>query len=252
MKIKTLPLFFLVPSALAAFPALAQAPADPAPQPAVWQPAGNRRLPRTVPLLTTPPPPHRWLVDVDAAADLTSPEVFNPRFVQASVAGWHLWRLGSSGKYWLGAGPRLTQCWFNGVRFTPQPADPNAGTIPLYSSRLIAANLAVHAQVRLTHWLQLGGNIDLAGGTWGTDGESSYPFGPPTERLHPQRGNLLLGGKADRGTLTSEAYVGLRLTRHTSARLGLYHNGVNYVVKDKRYQHFATLGSLGLTYSFSE
>lgn len=257
MKIKTLPLLFLLPGAMAAFPALAQTP-DPAPQPAVWQPAGNRRLPRTVPLLTTPPPARRWLIDVSGATDLTNPAVFNPRFAQASVAGWHLWRLGTSGKYWLGAGPRLTRCWFEGATFVRQPAHPQQGQLRLESAQLTTVNLAVHAQVRLTHWLQFGGSIDLTGGTWGptirhfTQISPIPELDPAAVDVCPQRGNLLLGGKADRGTLTSEVYAGLRLTRHTSARFGLHYTGTNYVIDGRRYQHFATLGSLGLTYSFSE
>lgn len=251
----SLPLIFLL-STLLALPAAAQDELAPA------KPARVRRLPRTVPLPTTPPPPRRWLLDGSIGPEVIVREGSTARFreqgfVQATLAGWHLWRLDRAGRLWLGGGPRLIRSWDKVGYYEPRPPQPNPLELAIENSQLTALNVALHAQVRLTHWLRLGGNIDLGGYTWGPSRlmhyiPSPHPWGYiPPRNVRPQRGNLLLGGKADRGTLTSEAYLGLGLTSQTSFRIGIHHTATSYVSEGARFQRFVTLPTAGFSYDLT-
>lgn len=66
--------------------------------------------------------------------------------------------------------------------------------------------------------------------------------------LRPVTGNLLLGGRRDRGSLNSELYAAVALSRGLSVRVGYSHIVTAYQSDADRYRRFRNLAALGLSY----
>lgn len=85
-----------------------------------------------------------------------------------------------------------------------------------------AANIAVYSEYQ---WKKMmaGFNIDLFGQSFGPDVDVK----DSTDSTGPTRNNLLKGSKADKGTLTSELWVGYRFHPYLM-RIGLAHMVTEY------------------------
>ncbi|MBC8084832.1 MAG: hypothetical protein H7Z21_16665, partial [Hymenobacter sp.] len=65
----------------------------------------------------------------------------------------------------------------------------------------------------------------------------------------PTRGNLLLGGSRDRGSLNSEFYLAAALPRGLGLRAGWSHIVTGYETDASTYHRFHNLAALGVSYS---
>lgn len=158
-------------------------------------------------------PVRRW--EVGAGTDGTTALV--------ALAAHRLWPVAAAGRVRIGAGGRWTS-WVGGSRaFAAANGAADSLTVPI--GWLSAVNLAGHVAVQATDRLAFGANLDLAGLSLGTTQvgtlRTSGSDVRPRVTASPVLWNLSRGGAQDRGTLSSEAWVGWDARRDLRVRLGL-------------------------------
>ena len=92
----------------------------------------------------------------------------------------------------------------------------------------------------------LGFNLDAAGLSFGPTRRTPTITGRP---VRPTRGNLLLGGSRDRGSLNSEFYLALALLRGLGLRAGWSYIVTSHEQETSTYQRFRNLAALGVSYT---
>lgn len=184
-------------------------------------------------------PRHATVLDLTGAV--------GPTLNYGSAVAWRLWGLDAAGRFQAGAGVRVSHFFAEGYTLDHQ-AGPEDFSIQVPEPRLTSFNAAFHLRARVAGPLQLGFNLDVAGLTVGpgrTREAAAAAVGTP---VRPVRGNLLLGGTRDRGSLNSEFYAALALPRGLSVRAGLSHLVTGYQDDATRFRRFRSLAALGLSY----
>ena len=125
---------------------------------------------------------------------------------------------------------------------------PAGGEIQVTQPRLTAFNAAFHLRARVVSRLHLGFNLDALGLSVGPDRAGQVAGSGTTLSLRPVTGNVLLGGRADRGSLNSELYAAWGLARGLHLRGGYSHLVTAYEDDAGRYHRFLNLAVLGLSY----
>ncbi|TGE21955.1 hypothetical protein E5K00_17000 [Hymenobacter aquaticus] len=182
------------------------------------------------------PPRHATLVDLTGAV--------GPTLTYASAAAWRLWGLDTGGRFQVGAGLRASH-FFTDSYDVDRQAGPGAATLRVLSPRLYALNAAFHLRARVAGPVRLGFNLDAAGLSFGPERSTTASGG----QVEPTRGNLLLGGRRDRGSLNSEFYLALALPRGLQVRAGWSHIVTGHQREATTYQRFHDLAALGVSYS---
>ena len=194
-------------------------------------------LPRAAQAQSPPPAArHATVFDLTGAV--------GPTLKYASVAAWRLWGLDPGGRFQVGAGLRASHFFTDGYDLDRQTGPGNA-TLSVPSPRLYALNAAFHLRARVAGPVRLGFNLDAAGLSFGP--ERNTPAAP--EPVRPTRGNLLLGGSRDRGSLNSEFYVATALPHGLHLRLGWSHIVTGHERGATTYHRFRNLAALGVSYS---
>ena len=166
-----------------------------------------------------------------------------PTLHYGSAAAWRLWGLDAAGRFQAGVGVRASHFFADSYALGTQ-AEPNQAGVQVARPRLTSFNAAFHLRARVAGPVRLGFNLDAVGLTVGPDRTT----GNPAQDLHPVRGNLLLGGRRDRGSLNSELYAAVALPRGLSLRAGYSHLVTAYETDADRYHRFHNLAALGLSY----
>ncbi|MBD2766740.1 hypothetical protein IC235_02400 [Hymenobacter sp. BT664] len=194
-------------------------------------------LPREAQAQSAPPAArHATVFDLTGAV--------GPTLNYASAAAWRLWGLDTGGRFEVGAGLRASYFFNDGYDLDRQtgPGDP---TINVPTPRLYSLNAAFHLRARVAGPVRLGFNLDAAGLSFGP--ERSIPAAPG--QVRPTRGNLLLGGSRDRGSLNSEFYLAVALAQGVGLRAGWSHIVTGYESDASTYRRFRNLAALGVSYS---
>lgn len=100
-------------------------------------------------------------------------------------------------------------------------------TLSVEGAKVLALNAVFHAALKVAEPFELGFNIDVAGIGGGSSENATYRSSPGAAPVRvgaePARGNLLLIGPRDKGTLNSEWYAAWRLTPSFTVRAGWSH-----------------------------
>ncbi len=208
----------------------------------------------------------RLSVDVAGGPGLQGPPVYGV----GAVSGWWMWQptrqirqlegtavAAPDTRFSFGLGLRLTHLRTrDSSRFDGRGAADGQWLL-VDAPQLTALNAALQLQCRLLgapdrHPLSVGFNIDLGGLSFGPARTAqAFPRAAPplVERtVQPRRGNVLLGNAHDRGTLNSELYLAWKAQPHLTVRAGWAHVAAGYVWNGHRYQQFANLAVVGLSW----
>lgn len=166
-----------------------------------------------------------------------------------AASAWQLWSPFGQQRLQAGLGFRATGFFLPGQSYDAQNGATDA-TLHLPAGRHVALNAALHLRARVAGPVRVGFNIDLAGLTLGPSLCGQRLQAGMAERAvaRPVRGNLLLGGTQDRGTLNSDFYVSVDVAAHYSVHAGFSHVVNAYAVGDQRFQRFANQAALGVAY----
>ncbi|MFD1467044.1 hypothetical protein ACFQ48_02310 [Hymenobacter caeli] len=186
--------------------------------------------------------------------DLTS--AAGPTLDYASAAAWHLWGLDAAGRYQVGLGGRVSHFFGDGYALNPQAGPANA-EIRVARPAITSFNAAFHLRARVAGPLRVGFNLDALGLSAGPgrdrqDLSAAGLPGPAGSPVRPVAGNVLLGGRPDRGSLNSELYAAVRLSGGLSLRVGYSHLVTAYEDDDSRFHRFHNLAALGLSYQLPQ
>ncbi|WP_156109434.1 hypothetical protein [Hymenobacter sp. APR13] len=185
---------------------------------------------------TPPPARHATVMDLTGAV--------GPTLTYASAAAWRLWGLDPGGRFQVGAGLRASHYFTDSYELVRQ-AGPGEASLGVLAPRLYSLNAAFHLRARVAGPVRLGFNLDAAGLSFGPDRSPTAPGG----QLQPTRGNLLLGGSRDRGSLNSEFYLAVSLPRGLQLRAGWSHIVTGHERDATTYHRFHDLAALGLSYT---
>ena len=174
--------------------------------------------------------------------DLTG--AVGPTLNYASVAAWRLWGLDTGGRFQVGAGLRASHFFTDGYDLDRQTG-PGEATIGVLSPRIYSLNAAFHLRARVAGPVRLGFNLDAAGRSFGPERSTTAASG----LVQPTRGNLLLGGSRDRGSLNSEFYLAMGLPRGLNLRVGWSHLVTGHERDATTYHRFHNLVALGASYA---
>jgi hypothetical protein len=188
---------------------------------------------------TAPAARHATVFDLTGAS--------GPSLNAASAATWRLWGLDAAGRFQVGLGLRATQFFAAGYALDRQTG-PAGGEIQVAQPRLTAFNVAFHLRARVVRSLHLGFNLDALGLSVGPNRVGQAAGSGAILSLRPVAGNVLLGGRADRGSLNSELYAAWGLTQGLQLRGGYSHLVTAYEDDASRYHRFLNLAVLGLSY----
>ena len=187
---------------------------------------------------------HATVLDLTGAA--------GPTLNYASAAVWRLWGLDAAGRFQVGAGVRASHFFADSYALDHWTGPADNAAILVSSPNLTSFNAAFHLRARVIGPMHLGFNLDVAGLTVGPDRTSEATTGPGGASIaglvRPVRGNLLLGGSHDRGSLNSEYYASVALSGGLSLRAGWSHIVTAYERDADRYHRFRNLADLGLSY----
>lgn len=174
-----------------------------------------------------------------------------PTLNYASAAAWRLWGLDAAGRFQVGLGGRVSH-FFAASYDLARQTEPDGPAVQVPTPRLTSFNAAFHLRARVAGPLRLGFNLDAAGLTVGPERPQATAVGrgstPAEVLVRPVPGNLLLGGRRDRGSLNSEFYAAVALPRGWSLRAGWSHLVTAYASDADRYRRFRNLAALGLSY----
>ena len=167
----------------------------------------------------------------------------------ASAAAWRLWGLDAGGRFQVGLGLRASH-YFAGSSLLDNQTTAGGAGIQVWDPRLTALNAAFHVRARVAGPVRLGFNLDVLGASFGPARSLEAPgLGAGAQaQVSPVRGNLLLGGTRDRGSLNSEFYAAVALPQGLSLRVGWSHIVTAYATDADRYRRFRNLAALGVSY----
>lgn len=177
----------------------------------------------------------------------------------------HLYGFGSSRRFKLGYGVRLSSFFGSNREFTAAPADlaseDNPESFFVESSQSNAINLGLYTDYSITENVLIGFNIDLIGFSFGSEKDGLVEIQEPINASVPDKGkptsfNALLIGNNDIGTLNSEFWIGYRIASNLMVRGGFSYLFVEYTTEGQyqedndRFRYKAAQGMVGVSYTF--
>ncbi|WP_375558645.1 hypothetical protein ACE193_12905 [Bernardetia sp. OM2101] len=192
----------------------------------------------------------------------------------------HLYGFGSSRRFKLGYGVRLSSFFGSDRKFTAAPPDLASEDNPQYfgvgetffgvpsdsdnKSQLNAINLGLYTDYSITENVLVGFNIDVIGFSFGAKKEgtvydernASGLIGIGATSAKPTSFNALLVGDNDIGTLNSEFWIGYRIASNVMVRGAFsylfteYTTDGQYQDGNDRFRYKAAQGAVGVSYTF--
>ncbi|WP_291724151.1 hypothetical protein [Bernardetia sp.] len=178
----------------------------------------------------------------------------------------HLYGFGSSRRFKLGYGIRLSSFFGSDRKFSAAPPDlaseDNPQVFITESSQLNAINLGLYTDYSVTENLLLGFNIDIVGFSFGGEKDGVVIVEPAItgvgvpDTAKPTSFNLLLVGNNDIGTLNSEFWIGYRIASNVMIRGAFSYLFTEYTTEGQyqddndHFRYKATQGALGVSYTF--
>ena len=190
---------------------------------------------------------------------------FGEGATSATLGFSHLYGFGSSRRFKLGYGVRLSSFFGSDREFTAAPPDLASEDNPQYfivndNSQLNAINLGLYTDYSITENVLIGFNIDLVGFSFGAEKEGVVE--PTlvgigiTDTAKPTSFNALLVGNNDLGTLNSEFWIGYRIASNIMVRGAFsylfteYTTDGEYEDDNDRFRYKAAQGAVGISYTF--
>jgi len=156
-----------------------------------------------------------------------------------SLSYVHLWKLGTSKKFGIGIGGRITSYLGTNQYYTTAPAEltsdskgpgvifkddipANIDSFLIQSPQANCLNVSVNFEYPVSKKMVAGFNIDLIGFSFGGSRGGTYINGANTTTVDasPTPFNLLLVSDNDKGSLNSELYIRYSLNERTALKLG--------------------------------
>lgn len=178
----------------------------------------------------------------------------------------HLYGLGSSRRFKLGYGIRLSSFFGSDRKFTAAPPDlassDNPQSFLVESGQINAVNLGIYSDYSITENVLVGFNIDVVGFSFGAEKEGIIDLNqigigfPITDTATPTSFNALLVGDNDRGTLNSEFWIGYRIASNVMVRGAFSYLFTEYTTDGKyqddndRFRYKSVQGAVGVSYIF--
>ena len=192
----------------------------------------------------------------------------------------HLYGFGSSRRFKLGYGIRLSSFFGSDREFSAAPPDLAAEENPQFffvgetpfpmsndkpsNSQLNAINLGIYTDYSITDNLLIGFNIDVIGFSFGAEKEGAVYDNTSIDGMTlvnntsatPTNFNLLLVGNNDKGTLNSEFWIGYRIASNVMVRGAFSYLFTEYTTEGQykdnndRFRYKAAQGALGVSYTF--
>lgn len=190
----------------------------------------------------------------------------------------HLYGFGSSRRFKLGYGLRLSSFFGSDRKFTAAPPDLASEDNPQYfktgegifntdsdsKSQLNAVNLGLYTDYSITENILVGFNIDVIGFSFGGEKEGAVYDETSIAGLtiidntsaKPTSFNLLLVGDNDIGTLNSEFWIGYRIASNVMVRGAFSYLFTEYTTEGQyqedndRFRYKAAQGAVGVSYTF--
>ncbi len=178
----------------------------------------------------------------------------------------HLYGFGSSRRFKLGYGVRLSSFFGSDREFTAAPPDlaseDNPQIFTPESSQTNAINLGIYTDYSITENVLIGFNIDLVGFSFGAEKEGGVVVEPALtpasfpDTAKPTSFNALLIGDNDLGTLNSEFWIGYRIASNVMVRGAFSYLFTEYTTEEKyqddndRFRYKAAQGAVGISYTF--
>ncbi|MGB1206706.1 MAG: hypothetical protein ACPG5B_13730 [Chitinophagales bacterium] len=159
-------------------------------------------------------------------------------------ANWtHFYGIGKNKNLRVGYGLRFNNYSGKDRLYTSAPLklatdETLTDTLTVGSASMSSIAATFNIKMRFARKVELGFNIDVLGVGFGgeTKGEfvsSENPEFNGTQSAKPTPISLLLGGASDRGTLSSEMYIGYWITEKFNARVGFNYLFTEYKTTEK-------------------
>jgi hypothetical protein len=186
----------------------------------------------------------------------------------SAVAGYfYNWNLGSSKRFFIGIGVRVSSIFGSGGLYTSAPASlagdiGKTDTLYTINPVMVATNLVINLGYNITPKLQAGFNIDAIGFTVGKKNNPNpiaYPKGYLLGSAKPTGFNVLLVGNNDKGSLNSEFYARYKITEKFGVKLAYQYlfNELTTTTKvqttpesNDRFRSKVSLVNIGFSYHF--
>ncbi len=177
----------------------------------------------------------------------------------------HVYGFGSSRRFKLGYGVRLSSFFGSDRQFTAAPPDlaseENPQSFFVESSQSNAINLGLYTDYSITENILIGFNIDVVGLSFGAEKDGVVIDPAIISSATPDTGkptgfNLLLVGDNDKGTLNSEFWIGYKIASNVMVRGAFSYLFAEYTTDGKyqdnndRFRYKAAQGAVGISYTF--
>jgi hypothetical protein len=180
----------------------------------------------------------------------------------------HLYGFGSSRRFKLGYGVRLSSFFGSDRAFMAAPPDlaslEETQSFFVENSQANAINLGLYTDYSITENILVGFNIDVVGFSFGSEKDGIVtrntgigdPIVPSIDTAKPTSFNLLLVGDNDIGTLNSEFWIGYRIASNVMVRGAFsylfteYTTNGQYQDDNDRFRYKAAQGAVGVSYTF--
>jgi hypothetical protein len=192
----------------------------------------------------------------------------------------HLYGFGSSRRFKVGYGVRLSSFFGSDRKFTAAPPDLASQDNPQYfrtgkgmfgangqsdsKSQSNAVNLGLYTEYSITENILVGFNIDVVGFSFGAKKDGIVYDETSVDGLtiisntsaKPTSFNALLVGDNDRGTLNSEFWIGYRIASNVMVKGAFSYLFTEYTTEGQyqdsndRFRYKAAQGAVGVSYVF--
>jgi len=192
----------------------------------------------------------------------------------------HNWRLGSSRKFGVGLGGRITSYLGANQYYITAPAEitsestspliffkenveANIDSLLIQSPQVNAINASINLDYRLTPKLTAGFNIDFIGFSFGATKRGNYINGQQGKITEgkPTPFNILLISDNDKGSLNSELNLKYEMNKKWSAKLGAQFLFTEYTTETQvqqspaendRFRRKSLMFALGMSYQLNK
>ena len=191
----------------------------------------------------------------------------------------HLYGFGSSRRFKMGYGLRLSSFFGSDRKFTAAPPDLASQDNPQYfgvgdtffgindepsNSQLNAVNLGLYTEYSITENVLVGFNIDVIGFSFGAEKDGTVYDNAAVDGLtiisstsaKPTSFNALLVGNNDIGTLNSEFWIGYKIASNLLVKGAFSYLFTEYTTEGQyqdgndRFRYKAAQGAIGVSYIF--
>ncbi len=180
----------------------------------------------------------------------------------------YIWLLGKQKRFEIGTGARLTsysggtsRYFFSAPASIVSSGSENIDTVSVTSPTIYSMNLLLNMGYRITSRLAVGFNIDVIGGSFGSEKLGTYMGGATntTVPVKPTAFNLLGGDNNDHGSLNSTFFVRYKINDKLAVKAGAEHLLTEYSTATKvqqqpspndRFRSKTTMFSAGILFYF--